>query len=278
MAANTATSVKLVEPKDATFELALEIATIFYDGFQKDPLTKLLFGPRYAIPTPPPSGTLGDYNKVLKFLAYGQWSRLIDPNTKTWVLYEGDRPVGFCTWFVPQDKNVALTLWQQIKSIYACALAFFWKNWYFRFRKNPPFSNPAFFDNFREAEEYVGYKELLVPEKELAHMSREELANARYSKKEYSWCQLVALRSDCHGKGYGEKMFKHSMENMVRYEPTFKDGQVKSKGPAKFALFATKPGRRLYEKLGWKAVDVFKKTMDDGFLMEYPLMVYTWND
>lgn len=273
-----ATSIKLLGPEDASYELALELSSIFYDGFQKDPLTKLLLGPRYAIPTPPPAGALGDWNKVRKFMAYSQWSRLCDPDVKTWVLYEGERAVGFSMWFVPKSLTTKTTIWQRIKLICISTMTLLAKLWYFQFRKNPPFNNPAFFQNFAEAEKHVGYTKLQVPEKELAHMSYDELVDARYSKNEYSWCQLVSLRSDCHGKGYGEKMFKYAMEHMVRYEPVFKDGDVQSKGPAKFALFATKPGRKLYEKLGWKAVDNYAATLENGELLDYPFMVYTWDD
>lgn len=269
--------VEFIDPEKATFKQAQEVAAVYYDGFQNDALTRQLLGPRYTLPTPPPAGALRDYEKVLRVSTWHQWLGLKNPNNRTWAIYEDDKMVGSCQWTLPKALHTKPRLLDRIKFKLAQWYTGILKLWCFGFRKDPPYSNPDFFTNIAEAESEHGVTKLKVPETELAHLSRDELAKARYSANEYSWCNLVAIKSAYHGKGYGKKMFTHAMEHITRYEPVFKDGEVESKGPAKLGLLASPPGRKMYEKLGWQCLDVFEKIALDGTKLVFPLMVYTFD-
>lgn len=267
-------SIKLLDPKDATFELALEFSKVFYDAFQKDPLTQLLWGPRFSVPTPPPAGSVRDHQKACNYLAYSNWTRIRDPNNRVFLMYEGEKLVGLSMWYLPGRMHKRLPLLHRLKNLFITALKNIVGFWYFFGRKDAPPPIGGFHAAFAETENRVGYTKLQVPETEMAHMSRDELSKARYSAAEYSWCQLCAVSSSCHGKGYGKKLFQYAMEHIPKLEPVFKDGDVQSQGPAKLALFATEAGRPLYEKLGWRVIDEPTTVFRGEVALTVPLLVY----
>lgn len=251
--------IRKIEPGEATFSDAIDMAKIIVHSFQKDQLFKVLIGPLY-FPSPPVGSYY--YNKLIFSQALKWWQVIKNGSSRSWKLVgESNEMIGFCSWTPPASQSTAQTRWVRIKNWIRTKVANFLQHILAIGDGNQSMvaQMNRLIPLFQEIDDEIGW--LKVDRSKLAHLNQDELSKTIYHKDDIWWCAAMAILPEHQGKGLGYKLFSHTFDSLEPFNPTFRDGDLVTTGPAKYGLCASNEGRILYEKCGFTLYNNYSRML-----------------
>ncbi|PRT53187.1 hypothetical protein B9G98_00807 [Wickerhamiella sorbophila] len=267
--------IREIDPANASYAQASEICNLISYAFQNDDFFKVLLGPRYFMPLPPPVGSAWHYRKLHFTDTLKMWARLKSNDTRNFeLLNDNNEIIGFSSWGVPRSLKVETPRWRRV-SIWLIKKLLAVVNTVLFFGEgdlSPPTRWNKARVMFDEIDKDLGW--LNVKDEDLAHLDLDSLTKTLYHQETMWWCFSMAIHPNYHRQGYGKALFSRCLEELKPFYPTFKDGEAEISGPAKYGLFASPQGRGLYESMGFvKTRDIVKEL--EGTKIELPLYVKT---
>lgn len=261
-----------LDPATVSFAEVRQTTEMILDAFQTDDIFKVLLGPRYFTPVPPPSGQLASYRKHLFTYSLSRWLQSRQGRRREWLMNaaNGDL-VAYVCWTIPEPLIQPLSLWRRLKNWVLGKAVKFAEAILYAGEGDlaPPNRLPGFRSFFDRIDKQIGW--LQNTEDKLAYLTGSELAETLYHPKYMWWCNMMAVNPRYQRQGHGYDLFKYSLEQIHPYHPTFVDKNARVCGPAQYGLFASHEGESLYKKCGFSCWQECSELWDDSLSIEMPL-------
>lgn len=268
--------IREIEARDLGLLKAYKLTELVFKVFAEDNYSRVLLGPLYIKALHSPDSGFR-YKKLILFFALDLWKRSKLHDNRNWeVIDENGKIIGYSSWNVPEGSQPEPSVWSTAQRWLLNKIVNFGE--YILSIGDGKDSLLAQREPLQAAtkkmDDEIGW--LKVPDSALAHYDHDMLLKTMYHRKKVWWCSKMIIDPEYQRQGYGVRLFEQCLRDIEPFQPTFRDGAVDIKGPAKYGLCSSDSGQKLYEKFGFR---LYKSTTSciNGIELKRPIYMKNYS-